>query len=569
MQLSLLSALWALSYTIVPTSNSVMVPTQGEGTALLGNVLNASVVAKNWQCEEEKSFCCEDLSCNCAEPKETEWDMLILHQLNPAMPIQPQSIFVTSSPLIPLSFPSSKKALEGHLQSGRLWKLADPCPFALIDWLTLVSMIIASITAAVFLTFVCIDGELVFYRLAESVKRIPTTIFIACTCFLDDTDSVLMITGEESLGEWDARKYPKCRPFVGQKGVPWENFKRDFGSAMSSLHISGDTDDNDLEQTMLGWDMAGDNQQRQAILDYNARVAQLQQFNPNAPVPPPPMPPDANAMARHRKRNKTLYAHLYAHLADLRLREMLSAMCPRDGRRAFQYLEQQCARQITDLELFAHNKEWEDASITSCIGVKVDSVTMFSRYLNGLNARRPIGSRKSNDELTLKLLSCITNDLSPTLAMEAQKELRNPPHLRQFTIPGTAERDYGAAVQSFDEFWRAQYECGAIRPSPRRGANAHTGRVENAAIADGDDEYDEAFLANSAASRPALSRDELRAEPLCWNCRGFGHVRDKCPSAPALRPIGAVIDMLRGSLRTGGFQKGKGKGKGARMEEFA
>ena len=87
MQLSLLSALWALSYIIVPTSNSVMVPTQGEGTALLGNVLNASVVAKNWQCEEEKSFCCEDLSCNCAEPEETEWDMLILHQLNPAMPI--------------------------------------------------------------------------------------------------------------------------------------------------------------------------------------------------------------------------------------------------------------------------------------------------------------------------------------------------------------------------------------------------------------------------------------------------------------------------------------------------
>ena len=87
----------------------------------------------------------------------------------------------------------------------------------------------------------------------------PAHIITACTCFLDDTDNVLMITGEESLGDWDARKYPKCRPFMGEKGVPWEIFKRDFGAAMSSLHIQGDADDNDLEQTMLGWDNAGEN----------------------------------------------------------------------------------------------------------------------------------------------------------------------------------------------------------------------------------------------------------------------------------------------------------------------
>ena len=134
--------------------------------------------------------------------------------------------------------------------------------------------------------------------------------------------------------------------------------------------------------------------------------------------------------------------------------------------------------------------------------------------MNGLNARRPAIHRKTNDDLALKLLSCITNDLSPTLAMEAQKELRNPPHLRQFTVPATGKRDYNAAVQSFDEFWRAQFEAGAIRPSPRRGANANTGRVDNAAYADGDEE-DEAFVASGAPnSRRVLSRDDLRADPL-------------------------------------------------------
>ena len=107
---------------------------------------------------------------------------------------------------------------------------------------------------------------------------------------------------------------------MGQKGVPWENFKRDFGAAMSSIHIAGDADDNDLEQTMLGWDNAGENQQRQAIIDYNTRTANARAYNPNVPVPPPPAPPTAADTARHRRRNKTLYDHLYAHVADLRLR---------------------------------------------------------------------------------------------------------------------------------------------------------------------------------------------------------------------------------------------------------
>ena len=99
----------------------------------------------------------------------------------------------------------------------------------LIDKLTTLSMFAAVLSILIFYLFVCIDGPASISHLVEIAKRIPDHILTACTCFLDDTDSVLMITGEESLGEWDARKYPKCRPFMGQKGVPWENFKRDFG----------------------------------------------------------------------------------------------------------------------------------------------------------------------------------------------------------------------------------------------------------------------------------------------------------------------------------------------------
>ena len=129
---------------------------------------------------------------------------------------------------------------------------------------------------------------------------------------------------------------------------------------------------------------------------------------------------------------------------------MMHASANRDGRLAFQLLEQQCARQITDLEMFVQDKNWQDAnwqdaSISSCVGIGADSITMFSGYLTGLNARHPPQYRKNNDELSLKLLSCITADHSPTLAMEAQKELRAAPFGRQFMLPN-GMRDFGGAV---------------------------------------------------------------------------------------------------------------------------
>ena len=45
--------------------------------------------------------------------------------------------------------------------------------------------------------------------------------------------------------DWDARKHPKCRPFGGQKGVPFEKWVRDFGAAVS-VHADQDSD---LEHT--------------------------------------------------------------------------------------------------------------------------------------------------------------------------------------------------------------------------------------------------------------------------------------------------------------------------------
>ena len=80
---------------------------------------------------------------------------------------------------------------------------------------------------------------------------------------VDDGDTILMMY-DSNPNEWDARmylqvptstyKYYKCRPFGGQKGVPFEKWVRDFGAAVS-VHADQDSD---LEQTMLGEDVGGD-----------------------------------------------------------------------------------------------------------------------------------------------------------------------------------------------------------------------------------------------------------------------------------------------------------------------
>lgn len=58
-----------------------------------------------------------------------------------------------------------------------------------------------------------------------------------------------------------------------------------------------------------------------------------------------------------------------------------------DGRAAFRLLEVNCRRDTTDLEMFDLNNEWETATFLNTVGITIDTVTLFSRFINGLNAR--------------------------------------------------------------------------------------------------------------------------------------------------------------------------------------
>ena len=144
---------------------------------------------------------------------------------------------------------------------------------------------------------------------------------------------------------------------------------------------------------------------------------------------------------------------------------------------------------------------------------------------------------------------------------DAHKELRASAAARSYHHAGTGMRDYTAAVQALDEIWRSQFAAGAIKPVPRRGASGPSARVDGAAVAQEGDDTDGVLF---AAPDKRITSEQLRREPNCWVCRGFGHCGADCASAKGFRPISECITVLQTILdRAPPSRGGKGKGKGA------
>ena len=147
---------------------------------------------------------------------------------------------------------------------------------------------------------------------------------------------------------------------------------------------------------------------------------------------------------------------------------MIFLQAQSNGRSAFLVLNAACSRDITDLELTVLNQQFDNASIEAGVGVNSDSITMFSRHLNGINAQRPENQRKNANDLTLRLLHSINGMLCPQLALDAVKEIRATADKRKFQDTITGMRDFSAAVQDFDEIWRTLFSQGLITPAARR-----------------------------------------------------------------------------------------------------
>ena len=191
----------------------------------------------------------------------------------------------------------------------------------------------------------------------------------------------------------------------------------------------------------------------------------------------------------------------------------------------------------------------------------MDTITNFSRYLNGLNARRPADRRKSDDDLTIKLLSCFTSDINQALALDAQKELRS--HMLYWDAAangGAGGRDYAAAISGLDEIWRGMFAAGGITARAARNATGSV-RAEGAMIADDSYEADEAYAATDGRRR-LFTFSEMQKQRVCYNCGGLDHLASECPSSVGFRPLSHIIQIL---TATAAAQKASG-GVGSKLK---
>ena len=240
-----------------------------------------------------------------------------------------------------------------------------------------------------------------------------------------------------------------CDPWNGSRTPGFRKFKRDFSTGASALFLH--EDDSSIWQTCEDTDQGGG--------------------DPNAdPLPAQGANGHINAVRRRRKRQAKTFQLIYQHIDDERLREMLTDL-PHDDQRgveAWRLIIRECDQGTSDLEILDIRLEFEQATIESTVGHSEDSIIMYSRVLNSLNARLPQGQKYSDDALAVKMLSNVAHPES--LALDAVKELRAPAgsrvHERVVVVNGAnvTVRHYQALVTAFDSTWRGLYKQGIIRP---------------------------------------------------------------------------------------------------------
>ena len=147
---------------------------------------------------------------------------------------------------------------------------------------------------------------------------------------------------------------------------------------------------------------------------------------------------------------------------------------------------------------------------------------------------------KTEDDATTKFLSSIDTNIEATLGHEAKKELRASGAGRQFVNAATGTRDFQSCVTFFDDLWRSHFRSGNIRARPKQtvGGGGSSARADANVVDD-----DEAFIVGGGR-RPGIDRGKMSSETNCWNCRGFGHTSEACPSEKGFRAISDAAHLL-------------------------
>ena len=376
------------------------------------------------------------------------------------------------------------------------------------------------------------------------------------------------------LRDYDAKKY-KCYPWQGQRGPSWERyFKPEFENAIRDVRDNF----SNLHQWLFGMDFGGwEAGAPNHIAGAGALAAQ-------------------NAMSiQARKSRGDTYIHLLnTHILNQDILDAVNleytaligrapaappagpggaavaGVRPTDwGMQMWRWLHITYGR-ANQTGLLESNQDtnWANTKITD-VGIDRETIRRFYSHLSRLNREMvtPVPAIK----VWTKFMSQIT--FPRLLSDMAQRELQNPTFVFAGG-PNVGQPDLLSAVGVFEEMWQSIYDKGIeikpqAAPAPRGpptnrvdgmmlsihdrpteyyqlppqdaipATAHHVGAYNWVGLTDAD--IYESYVVATGTEAFAFLKDERN----CWVCRGWGHTKDKCPSAKHNRPLAACIQGLQ------------------------
>ena len=184
----------------------------------------------------------------------------------------------------------------------------------------------------------------------------------------------------------------------------------------------------------------------------------IDEGGPNAGAPPLPAgaAAQAKAIAARRKRLKVLYQKEYKHITDPSVKTHLYNNHFNDGPACHVYIMAISQKPIGRLELRILDKKFDGVTIRDDIGVKEGTIKHLVRFLQAMNARRPLADRKTQDQLCERVLECI-GEASRKFSEGVYAEMEAAVGSRKFEFvlphPNQPDRDLLGIMNYYDKQW--------------------------------------------------------------------------------------------------------------------
>ena len=343
-----------------------------------------------------------------------------------------------------------------------------------------------------------------------------------------------------ATSNYDARKYPLCQPFYGPRGPAWTTvFAPDFTNALMR--------EVDKYSSLF-----------QHLIDQN------DPGNINGPAHAGNAQQVLESQLAFSNRQQRTFGFLIQHLANQNFIDEANQMHAnfRAAAGAGNALPPDWVRQIWDrlnamgnlpqtgLTTANQGATWIACTINS-VGIDRETVRNFYNHLLRLNRQAVVP--KTNVEVHIKMCQSFT---FPTFIKDKCIEDLQTPRFVHAGGPLVGQPDVPLFVDYLEELWHSCHARGEIKnQAPPAQRPTYSNRVDGMtfsidALSTETEEHPRTAMSSAiawamAAMSSSGSTSFIRDERDCWNCKGWGHSKEACPSEKKARPLSLCIKGLQ------------------------